>query len=198
MKPLSHNAMRTIVRCAMLAPALAFGLPGGRAEDRPEQKTAPALPPENDPAHAPASSQPAKTIPLFLARTRHEPVTSAPAHALATGPANSEEAARKPPANPEVSASIRHSFPYVPSVEPVADEPKVDPTLPVIEMKPFHVATGRIVERVTKGMEERRQKELEKAFNVKDGGRFGKIGPAEIGLKFDPKHKGWDILSIPW
>jgi hypothetical protein len=199
MKPLSHNAMRTIVRCAIFAPALAFGLPSIHGEDQPKPTAAPATPPRKDPSPTPTSPPTAKSIPPFLAQPKPaSPADSPhPAPAVSTG-ISPADPAKKPPTNPEFSSSIRHSFPYVASAEATADAAQADETLPVIDMKPFHVATSRITDRVTKGLEERRQQELEKRFSLKNGGRFGKIGPAEIELKFDPKHKGWDLLNIPW
>ena len=195
-KPLSHNAMRTIVRCALLAPALAFGVPAVRAEDSPDQKTAPASPPPNDSSPAPVAAPPAKPVPPFLAKAKPPP--AAPAHPAGATGNSGDDSAKKPVTNPEFSTAIRRSFPFAPSAASAAETAQADEGLPVVDLKPFHVATSRIVERAAKGMEERREQEREKAFNAKDGGRFGKIGPAEIGLKFDPKHKGWDILSIPW
>lgn len=189
--------MRTIVRCALLAPALAFGLPAVRAEEPPDQKTAPAASPPNDPnpARAQVSVPSAKPIPPFLAKAK-PPLPAVVAQPAAGG--RGDDLTKKPSTNPEFSSSIQRSFPYAPSPESAADTTQADDALPVVDMKPFHVATSRIVDRAAKGMEERRQQEREKAFNAKDGGRFGKIGPAEIGLKYNLQHKGWDILSIPW
>ncbi|HVT82376.1 MAG TPA: hypothetical protein VHM90_17160 [Phycisphaerae bacterium] len=186
----------------MLGPALAFGLLGAYAEEKP----ASAVNPASDAAQTPARPTPANPNapppspdegrqPFLLPPPVSATDSSVPR--AAAGSSSAADKANTVSANPEFFSVIKRAFPYVPP--PQTEEATVDAgTSPAVEMKPFHVATSRITERVTKAFEERRQKQLEEAFNVKDGGRIGKIGPAAVGLKYNPQHKGWDILSIPW
>lgn len=65
-------------------------------------------------------------------------------------------------------------------------------------MKPFHVTGAFGVKGVDRAMADKELKLKEAAFNFKDGGTIMKIGPAELKLKYDSQHKGWDILKMLW
>jgi len=65
-------------------------------------------------------------------------------------------------------------------------------------MKPFHVTGTVDAKSVDRAMAGKELKLKEAAFNFKEGGTIMKIGPAELKLKYDSQHKGWDILKLPW
>ena len=93
---------------------------------------------------------------------------------------------------------IRQAFPYAPPAPLAGGIASAMPSdRDVVEMKPFHV-TGTF-EGVDRTIGEKAQKAKDEAFNFKDGGTIMKLGDrTELKFKYNPLHKGWDILNILW
>ena len=90
---------------------------------------------------------------------------------------------------------IQRAFPYAPPAEAMAAI--TPPNSDIVEMKPFHVTGTNIAERAERGMEEKAQKLKDEAFKFKEGGTIKRFGDrAELQLKYNPLHKGWDIFDI--
>lgn len=189
--------MRAIAWCsAILTASLALGLLTSRAEEKP----APA--PASNLAPALAAS-PVNPPPPFLSeegKRKFLSVPPLPSAKPSVGAATDVATGKLIPSSvsPEISSVIKLAFPYAPpapSTEAAAGA--AAPDSDVVEMKPFHV-TGTL-EGADRAMGEKERKVKDEAFTFKDGGTIMKLGNRiELKFKYNPLHKGWDILDIPW
>jgi hypothetical protein len=103
--------------------------------------------------------------------------------------------------SPQIAAMLAASMPKYEPAQPVVEKPVEAPPStnePVVVMTPVTVIDSNANRAVSNKLQEEKERIAREKFNWKDGGTFFQNERTTLMLKYNPAHKGFDILNIKW
>lgn len=174
---------------------------------RPRSPSAPpAAPGPVHPAGAPVAAERAAGVsqppPLLAAPAPVPAPEPTPATATALAPAAPRERLISPRIAERLAALTPKYDPPAKTDSPstTAAAPELGPDgEPIVRMDPFVVTDDQEERKYKRVVEDMRQDKARidlDAFTWKEGGTLVKTGRAEVKLKYNPEHKGFDLLNL--